>query len=354
MPEKLKSLGKQIWNWVIRYPLALLISVGVILIASLIMLSGKECRFNVGGLLGFLFGTKKPDTNLIVNKIPSKRVTPEGKPIPLGEEDVRGKVQHEVIEVEIPSNPFRDKKVLNLPDGTKLPLPIGVLDTDVEKVIQVNPEVFEIEVVQRPKHRVTSDDLKYLGILFLVLLIPSSAFTQDCPEGFKCIPDEVALKWKEILEHSKCMDDALDGENEKLLLHVEPYTIITTQEGQVFSDNNVEMTLTWCDYQILLSAKPNLVAIQKKEDVSDWGFRLRLRLGASLESISSELVLKPNLVIEPFHYKVFHVGAYFSPYSFGTVVGMDITKNADVFLGMGASWKNASIGPVIGISMSFN
>lgn len=179
------SMKKGLWlayTWVIRYPLALIIAVFVVLIAALALLFlGDSARFNAGGILARLFGrsranTLPPGADRVVqaNKIPENRKDSEGNPIPIGTPDGEGYVQREVEVLENPNtlNPFRDKSVIRIkgsdPQETlTVQLPTGVIDVDVDKVIEVKPEVFEVVVKKRPGNRppeVNLEDVdKYLG-----------------------------------------------------------------------------------------------------------------------------------------------------------------------------------------------
>lgn len=158
MKKRIQYIAKLVWNWLVRYPLALLVSIGVILFASLLMLAGFGNRFNVGGLLGKLFGVQESDGDEVLvraNKVPEERTDEEGNPIEKGDPDPHGWVQHEVKALDRSRNPFRDKSVIVVEDevGTqkKIKLPTGVEDTDVQMVIELQPRKFEVVVKEGPK-----------------------------------------------------------------------------------------------------------------------------------------------------------------------------------------------------------
>jgi hypothetical protein len=165
---KVKKALAKFFTWFVRYPLALMVAVIIIAGVAIALALGVGDRFNVGGLLGKLFGkNEKPkDRVLVANKVPEGRVDEEGEKIPVGTPDSKGIVQRPVEVLEQPKNPFRDKTKLKVktPEGEEkvLTLPDGVEDTDVDKVFQIQPEVYKVEVVSRPEGRVSDDDLKYL------------------------------------------------------------------------------------------------------------------------------------------------------------------------------------------------
>lgn len=181
----------------------------------------------------------------------------------------------------------------------------------------------------------------------------------ECPEGHKCVPNDVAAKWKKILEQRQCMDKALDEQNEDLQLLFEDYRVVITKDGQVFDKDDLVATLKWCDYEVIFHTKPNL-AVSMKDTVKNdptWGFRLRVRLGLNTwpKAVqSNDPLTETVLMLEPFFVHDLHLSTYAGLQTFGLVVGLDLTRNLDVFGGIGAQYDDAELGPVFGISLSFN
>jgi hypothetical protein len=165
--QKTKAAFKTAYTWLLRYPVALIISIGVVLVAVLMLMFGVGDRFNVGGVLGKLFGTDGPEDDSeikVANKVPKGRVDKDGKPIKKGEADETGWVQQEVELLDRSSNPFRDKKKIRVKTSTgekSIKLPTGVEDTDVEQVIEITPKNFEVVVKEGPK-KVDQDTIDYL------------------------------------------------------------------------------------------------------------------------------------------------------------------------------------------------
>lgn len=168
MWDRVKGAAKSFYTWFARYPLALMVAVLIIAGVAVALMLGVGDRFNVGGLLGRLFGRKAEpeDRILVANKVPKKRVDEDGEQIPIGTPDSKGIVQRPVEVLEQPTNPFRDKTKLKIktPEGAEktIDLPDGVEDKDVDKVFQIQPKVYKVEVKARPEGRVTEDDLKFL------------------------------------------------------------------------------------------------------------------------------------------------------------------------------------------------
>ena len=189
---------------------------------------------------------------------------------------------------------------------------------------------------------------------------------QECENGV-CVPDDTAERWHTILSHVQCMDDALDefeetGESDDLSLTFEPYRIIVTEDGQVFEKESMATTLIWCDYELDFDTRPDVqVSMQKDAPDADpfWGFRLRVRLGAyvwgrALTSLDFDNLTHPAVLVEPFYVGYAHLAAYGSLHSFGVVTGVDLTENFNLYGGVGATWQEAEVGPVVGVSFSFN
>lgn len=203
-------------------------------------------------------------------------------------------------------------------------------------------------------------------IVVISLFIPKISWAQDCPEGFKCIPEETASQWKKALKERQCQDEVLDQIEKGLatpnfkLTHV-PYQIIVTKKGQVFSQDLMTTQLTWCETQLSVMSKTQVQVRIRPEKLNQdpvWGFRLRARLGVNVQPkfffCDDTPLFEPILAVEPFFVKHFHVITWAGLNTFGVGAGMDMTRNANVFVGVGGKWLDASVGPVLGLSLSFN
>lgn len=141
----IKGWATQAYTWLIRYPLALVISIGIVALAVVLLVMGFGDRFDMGGLIGRLFGTRPKD---------KANVVPDDREVPMGSPDEHGWVQHEVDVLDVSSNPFRDKGVIRIktPEGgiKKVTLPSGVHDTDVDKVIVVGPTNVQVVIKSAP------------------------------------------------------------------------------------------------------------------------------------------------------------------------------------------------------------
>lgn len=196
-------------------------------------------------------------------------------------------------------------------------------------------------------------------IIALSILLFSASGQAQCPEGYKCLPDEEADKVAQIVENHNCM--VRTARNGDIVVSGKPYRITITKDGQVFTDELMAFSLDWCAWDLDLYAKPKVAITRHEENESDWGFRLRVRLGVMWlptyalkddtdvfrESLDSVLLL------EPFHYKSLHLVSHLGLKSFGLGVGLDLTRNLNVVTGVGLDW-NADVVPVVGFSLSFN
>lgn len=148
MPDFLKSTFK----YIVRYPLAILGSVVIIVIGTILLFLGKGEKFNVGGIISKLFGEDE-DT---YSKVEIANTIPEDRKEDKGEVDEEGYVQKEVNIVSEPKNPFRDKSKITIKDGEKektIKLPSGIKDTDVEKVYEADPEGYRIQTLSSPEDK---------------------------------------------------------------------------------------------------------------------------------------------------------------------------------------------------------
>lgn len=81
-------------------------------------------KVNLGGILEKLFGKK-------INPVPNPT-------------NLQGQEIGTVHTINFNNNPLRDKTVVELDDGTVIKLPDGIIDTDVEKIVVVSPEVIDV------------------------------------------------------------------------------------------------------------------------------------------------------------------------------------------------------------------
>lgn len=158
--QRAKSWAFTAWNWTLRYPLALVIATLVVVVAVVLLVLGFGDAFNVGGVLGWLFGRdeadEEPGLDVKFNRVPEGRDR-DGEPIEVGEPDDEGFAQREVKVIDRKRNPFRDRSVIEVEDPDvpgetrKLRLPTGVSDTDVDTVILTRPGEVEVRVVEGPE-----------------------------------------------------------------------------------------------------------------------------------------------------------------------------------------------------------
>lgn len=140
------SFLKKIWQFTLKYPLAIVGT--VLLIAFAVLALFFRQKVQIGGLLGLLWGKKdEPDPNVRVLP-PPDRVDKDGKPIPAGQSDDKGWTQAPVNVVLEEPGMFSDPNVLTIthPDkgAVKIPLPEGVKNADVKQVVEVAPNVYQI------------------------------------------------------------------------------------------------------------------------------------------------------------------------------------------------------------------
>jgi hypothetical protein len=141
----IKKICVAIGNLILRYPLAAAASVFLIAVAIAAACLGNTLQ--IGGLLGWLWGKKPVDPSIRVTPPPG-RVDANGVPIPVGQSDDHGYVQEVQLPIKDPgifSNP--DQVVVNHPNKGEvvIPLPTGVKNTDVNQVVQISENIYQIK-----------------------------------------------------------------------------------------------------------------------------------------------------------------------------------------------------------------
>lgn len=203
----------------------------------------------------------------------------------------------------------------------------------------------------------------------LIFLFPSnSAAQENCPEGYICIDESEKDRYRRILENQKCLNDSIEdirnkGYSDDFDLSFDPYPIVVTYDGQVFTKGHMTGTLEWCSYELDLKMASNTRVEMSRyaPDEKRWGWRLRVRLGALFDPVglgqgrNFQASLEPALALEPFFYKKAHLSTHFGLRTFGLGLGFDLTRNMDVYGAVATRWTEPSvIIPVIGVTLSIN
>lgn len=148
----LKKIFAAVVRFVLRYPLAAAGTVFVI--AAAVAAAAVGQKFQIGGILGWLWG-KKPNVDPSIRVVPpAGRVDDAGNVIQPGQSDDKGYVQ---VPVQVPiKDPgiFSDPNTVVVEHPTQgeitIPLPTGVKNTDVKQVVQIEPNVYEIHNNDKP------------------------------------------------------------------------------------------------------------------------------------------------------------------------------------------------------------
>ena len=142
--QYLKALGLSIFKFAVRYPLAIAATVLLVLLAIFLAAFGQ--KFQIGGLIGSLWGKKSPDLRPIP---PPDRKDDKGNPILPGQSDDKGFVQAPVSTEIKKSGIFSDPNVVIVTHPSqgeiKIPLPTGVKNKDVSEVTIISPNVVEVK-----------------------------------------------------------------------------------------------------------------------------------------------------------------------------------------------------------------
>jgi hypothetical protein len=147
LSDRLKAIGKWLWEKLMAPGVALLVFVGGFI---LIAVGWKE--LNVGGLVDRILGRKKEPLRP-ANTPPPGRVDGDGQPIPLGTPDSTGQVQVPVVPLT-PPGIFDDKTQVTVTvpgdkQPTEVKLPTGVEADDVDQVVVIQPTVTQVQVTDK-------------------------------------------------------------------------------------------------------------------------------------------------------------------------------------------------------------
>jgi hypothetical protein len=364
-----KSVTLTLGRWLVRYPLAIvaaaLFLVGVSLWAT--YRRGDLGNLNVGGVLGWLFRGNQDPPQVTRAKVVVLSPT-EGEP------------PTEASKAEIlpaPGGPLRDKNMIRIKeeDGTvrDVRLPKGVSDTDVEQVLEVQPQEVKLKVVRKPDLNLSAEDLTHLlmvvlghaivgGLWVSLLFVPNLAHAQapDCPSGYKCVPEEVAARQAAALKEYLCLQNSAGP-----LIELQPMVVLLAEDGTISLPPALEGSMKWCAWEYGLTA-PLKVTLAKKAGAGAaapaepvWGFYPRWRAGLLLaptvaldDGASKDSAWEPALLFQAFHFKAFHLNAHAGWRSGGLGLGLDLTRNLDVSAGVAVRWSSLSLAPFAGLSLA--
>ncbi len=135
---------KSLFTNLVHHPLALAATILILVAAILCLVFGKTIQ--VGGLLQKIWGTPQPPSARGV--VPSGRVDADGKPVAPGQSDDKGYVQAPVSTAILPAGILSDPSTVTVvhPDKGQvtIQLPDGVKNKDVQEVVEVAPDVYEV------------------------------------------------------------------------------------------------------------------------------------------------------------------------------------------------------------------
>ena len=141
---------KPILKWIATKLLAP--GVAVLLVAGAILLIAMGFKeLQIGGLLSALFGKQASLKAIdVANTIPKDRVDANGNLIPIGQPDLHGQTQAQVVPIEEPGLFSNPDTVKFTPPGktesVEVQLPDGVKARDVDSVVVVQPEITIVTV----------------------------------------------------------------------------------------------------------------------------------------------------------------------------------------------------------------
>lgn len=131
----------------VRYPLATVATVFLVILAIILLTVGK--RFQIGGILGMLWGKKSDTTPDLKVVPPPDRKDEKGETIQPGQSDDKGFVQVPVqVEIEEPwmfSDPNKITVVHPKRGKEVIELPTGVTNDDVKEIIEISPKTYQIK-----------------------------------------------------------------------------------------------------------------------------------------------------------------------------------------------------------------
>lgn len=197
-----------------------------------------------------------------------------------------------------------------------------------------------------------------VGLVLASFLIWPGLLQAQCPEGQVCLDESNFEALKAAATHQVCLDEQLD--HDEVDLKMEKLTVVVDEEGRVYSPDEMVLRLKWCEYDLEFVTDPRIKVSRKDPEADDWGWRLRVRLGMTVLPTEFDVdeplgFANPAIFLEPFYLHDFHLASHLSTAGFGLDVGFDLTRNLDVFAGVGTLWKEPTrIVPSLGVSVSIN
>lgn len=142
--DKIKLFFKKIFDFVLRYPVAIVVTIFLVIVTLLFFVF--RSRFQIGGILEKLWGTEKKENLRLIP--PEDRKDEKGIQIQPGKSDEKGFVQAPVnVEIKEPgifSNPNKITIVHPEKGEVVLELPTGVKNRDIKQIVEVSPNVYQV------------------------------------------------------------------------------------------------------------------------------------------------------------------------------------------------------------------
>jgi hypothetical protein len=188
-----------------------------------------------------------------------------------------------------------------------------------------------------------------------VFLTPVPLLAQEPCEGGVCVQPADLQQFVQLAQEAKCRETTLPTYT------LDPVTVVVDEEGRYYGSGSqpqpYKLTMQWCNYTATAEGQ---VTIQVAKRVpKEYGFRFRPKaaLGylpvTAFEEQDAAKGLDIGLLLEPLFYRWVNLNGYVGVRSTGVGVGVDVTKNFDLYLGWAITWGTWQHNPHAAISFAF-
>jgi hypothetical protein len=125
----------------------------------------------------------------------------------------------------------------------------------------------------------------------------------------------------------------------------------------------MKIEVEWCGYHLNMAYDPQVDVHMRSEPESIWGLDLRLRVGVGFGFVpyggqsyrDPRSMTSPLLIVESWYWRFLHAEAHVGLQTYGAGIGIDLTRNLDLYSGIGIRWRSfRQVTPLLALSVAIN
>ncbi len=194
-----------------------------------------------------------------------------------------------------------------------------------------------------------------LYMTLLTLILAGYAKADQCTGNGTCMSPEDMHTFLTLLREQKCRNETPPK------FTLDPVIVVVDKEGRIYGSGSdpipYRLHEEWCNYVVDGTGTIKMVAAQHVNP--DWGFRFRPKFVAGLLPFevsprgSWGQSVDVGVAADLAYWKTLNFNVHLGIRSFGTGVGLDLTKNFGIYAGYANTWGDWKSSALTGVYFGF-